>query len=57
MIPEYYEFRNATKVLSGVRAIEHLPYELANLGAGRVLVVTDRRIRELVGQVLDGAHA
>lgn len=47
MIPKYYEFKCATKILSGEHAIEHLPYELANLGAVRVLVVTDARLNSL----------
>ncbi|HET6352547.1 MAG TPA: iron-containing alcohol dehydrogenase, partial [Coriobacteriia bacterium] len=47
MIPDYYEFKSATKILSGANAIEHLPYELANLGAHRVLVVTDERLNSL----------
>lgn len=47
MIPDYYEFRSATKVLSGTHAIEHVPFELANLGVSRVLVITDKRVREL----------
>ena len=47
MIPNYYEFRSATKVLSGEHAIEHVPFELANLGVARALVVTDKRVREL----------
>ncbi|NTU71406.1 MAG: iron-containing alcohol dehydrogenase [Coriobacteriia bacterium] len=47
MIPNYYEFRAATKILSGEHAIEHVPYELANLGVTRVLVITDERVRSL----------
>lgn len=47
MIPDYYEFRSATKVLSGRSAIEHIPFELENLGVSRVLVITDTRIRSL----------
>ena len=47
MIPDYYEFRSATKVCSGAHAIEHVPFELANLGVARVLVITDKRVREL----------
>ena len=47
MIPAYYEFRSATKVLSGARAIEHVPFELANLGVTRVMVITDARVRAL----------
>ncbi len=55
MIPDYYEFRSATKVLSGRQAIEHVPFELANLGVSRVLVITDKRVRELglVAPLLD----
>ncbi len=47
MIPAYYEFRSATKILSGDHAIEHIPFELKNLGVTRPLVVTDARIRAL----------
>lgn len=47
MIPAYYEFRAATKVLSGTHAIAHIPFELANLGVHRVLVITDVRVRAL----------
>jgi alcohol dehydrogenase len=55
MIPAYYEFRSATKILSGEHAIEHVPFELANLGVKRAFVVTDARVRELglVQPVLD----
>ena len=28
-IPEYYEFQNSAKLLSGERALEHIPYELS----------------------------
>lgn len=47
MIPPYYEFRAATKVLSGTHAIAHIPFELTNLGVGRVMVITDARVRAL----------
>jgi alcohol dehydrogenase len=47
MIPAFYEFRSATKIVSGDGAIEHIPFELANLGVTRPLVITDKRIREL----------
>jgi alcohol dehydrogenase len=47
VIPDYYEFRSATKVLSGEHAIEHVPFELANLGVDRALVITDQRVRGL----------
>ena len=47
MIPAFYEFRSATKIVSGEGAIEHIPFELANLGVTRPLVITDKRILEL----------
>ena len=47
MIPDYYEFRSATKILSGENAIEHIPYELANLGVTRAMIVTDALVRQL----------
>lgn len=47
MLPAYYEFRSATKILSGTNAIEHIVFELANLGVTRPLVITDKRIRSL----------
>ena len=47
MIPAFYEFRSATKIVSGDGAIEHIPFEVANLGVTRPLVITDKRIREL----------
>lgn len=47
MIPAFYEFRSATKIVSGDGAIEHIPFELANLGVARPLVITDKRIHEL----------
>ena len=47
MIPDYYEFCNSTKIVSGTRAIEHIGYELAALGASQPLVLTSAERREL----------
>lgn len=47
MIPDYYEFCNPVKILSGERAIEHIGYELAALGASRPLVLTNKQLLEL----------
>lgn len=47
MIPAFYEFRSATKIVSGDNAIEHIAFELENLGVTRPLVITDKRILEL----------
>lgn len=47
MIPGYYEFRNSTKILSGSKAIENIPYELANMKVSRPLVLTNKQLRGL----------
>lgn len=47
MIPDYYEFCNPVKILSGDRAIEHIGNELAALGASRPLVLTNKQLLEL----------
>lgn len=47
MIPHYYEFCNSAKIVSGAKAIEHIGYELASLGASRPLVLTNTQLREL----------
>ena len=44
MIPAYYEFQNSAKIVSGTRAIEHIGYELASLGASRPLVLTNKQL-------------
>lgn len=47
MIPCYYEFCNSAKIVSGAKAIEHIGYELAALGASRPLVLTNKQLLEL----------
>lgn len=47
MIPRYYEFCNSAKIVSGAKAIEHIGYELAALGASRPLVLTNKQLLEL----------
>lgn len=47
MIPAYYEFQNSAKILSGNRAIEHIGFELASLGASRPLVLTNQQLIDL----------
>jgi alcohol dehydrogenase len=47
VIPDYYEFCNSTKIVSGAKAIEHIGYELASLGASRPLVLTNRQLLDL----------
>ena len=47
MIPDYYEFCNSAKIVSGTKAVEHIGYELASLGASRPLVLTNKQLRDL----------
>jgi alcohol dehydrogenase len=47
VIPEYYEFCNSAKVVSGTHALEHLGYELAALGASKPLVLTNTQLLDL----------
>ena len=44
MLPSYYEFYNPTKIISGFRALENLPYELKMLHAKKPLFITDQGI-------------
>ena len=47
MIPKYYEFQNAAKILSGDFAIENIPYELKSLGVTNVLILTDKTLEKI----------
>ncbi|MCL6477938.1 MAG: iron-containing alcohol dehydrogenase [Peptococcaceae bacterium] len=55
MIPSYYEFLNAVKILSGRLALDHIPHELKSLGAKRPIILTNDILVEigLVKVVLD----
>ena len=44
MIPEYYQFFCPVKILSGLKALSNLPYEMDLLGAHRALIVTDQGV-------------
>ncbi len=44
MLPDYYEFICPVKILSGLKALSNLPYELTLLGAKRPLIVTDQGV-------------
>ena len=44
MLPSYYEFHNPTKIISGFRALENLPYELEMLHAKKPFIITDQGI-------------
>lgn len=41
MIPNYYEFLNSVKILSGKYALENIPFELKNLGAKNPIILTN----------------
>ncbi len=44
MIPQYYEFSCPVKILSGLKALSNLPYELELLGVERPMIVTDKGV-------------
>lgn len=41
----YYEFFCPVKVIAGHAALEHIPFELAALGAKRPMIITDKGVR------------
>jgi alcohol dehydrogenase len=45
MAKPYYEFFCPVKVIAGHAALEHIPFELATLGAKRALIITDKGVR------------
>ena len=44
MIPEYYQFSCPVKIISGLKALSNLPYEMDILGAHKALIVTDQGV-------------
>lgn len=47
MIPDYYEFQNATKILSGKLAINNIPAELKSLNAQSPLLISDEILNKI----------
>jgi alcohol dehydrogenase len=47
MIPNYYEFQNSAKILSGDYALENIPHELKSLGAKNALLLTDKTLEKI----------
>ncbi len=45
MSKSYYEFFCPVKVVAGHMALEHIPFELAALGAKRPMIITDKGVR------------
>lgn len=43
-IPRYYEFACPVKIVSGLKALSNLPYEMDLLGARRSFIVTDKGV-------------
>ena len=44
-LPGYFEFFCPVKILAGVSALEHLPFELRSLGASRPMLITDAGVK------------
>ena len=47
MIPDYYEFQNSTKILSGEFALENIPSELIGLNGKNVLLISDKVLENI----------
>ena len=45
MAKPYYEFFCPVKIIAGHAALEHIPFELAALGAKRPMIITDKGVR------------
>jgi alcohol dehydrogenase len=43
-VPNYYEFFNPVKIVSGKKALNNLPFELDQLGAQKPLIITDKGV-------------
>ncbi len=60
MIPQYYEFLNKTKILSGYQALEKIPFELNKRGKRCPLIICqreyiDRGIQKMLIKALEGS--
>ncbi len=42
-IPDYFKFFNKTRIVSGKKSLENIPYELQSMDAVKPLVITDKR--------------
>jgi alcohol dehydrogenase len=45
MMTQFFEFFCPVKIVAGLAALEHIPFELAARGVSRPLIVTDRGVR------------
>jgi len=42
-IPEFFSFYNKTRITSGKKAIENIPFELGNMDACKPIIITDKQ--------------
>ena len=47
MIPNYYEFQNTTKIISGESAINNIAAELKFYNASRLLLISDEILKNI----------
>ena len=47
MLPEYYEFSNSAKILSGEFAIENIANELHSLGGTKAILLSDKTLEKI----------
>ena len=47
MVPDYYEFQNSAKILSGEFALENIPSELIALNGKNVLLISDKVLENI----------
>ena len=45
MTSRYYEFYCPVKILAGLKALEHLPAELAERGCAAPMILTDKGVK------------
>jgi alcohol dehydrogenase len=46
-IPKYYEFINSTKIISGSKALENIPFELSKRGVSAPMLLSDKVLLEI----------
>lgn len=44
MLPQYYEFHSPVKIISGLKALDNLPYELGQCSVERPMIITDQGV-------------
>ncbi len=56
-IPDYFKFYNKTRIISGKKALENIPYELKSMDAVKPLIVTDKKsVRKGLVKLLVSAY-